>query len=112
GELRGEAISLSAQTNELEEFVGPVVIGRPPLSGGDRRQRDVLGDGETLDQIEELEDEADAVTSQCRELRPVERRERRAIDEDVSRRRNVEGAEEMEQRRLPRPGRTHDRHEF
>src|SRR5262249_37876751 len=82
----------------------------PGPSAQVQRQADVLETRERRQQVEELEDEADLVATDLRQVvvgKPVERL---AVDEDRSRRRRVEGADYDEQRRIARSGRADDRH--
>ncbi len=74
-------------------------------------QRDVLGRGERRDEVERLEDEADAVAAQLRELAVVELRDVGVADEHGARGEVVEPGDAVHQRRLARARRAHDRGE-
>ena len=78
------------------------------------RQRDVevLGDGEIVDQVVLLEDEADVLLVQRDALLVAHRVHRVAEEEELARPRAVEHAEDREQRRLAGARRAHDRHEL
>ena len=65
-----------------------------------QRERHILDRAESRKQIEELENEADFVAPHQGELGIVHTGERTAIDHDFSRRRPVERADEIEQRRF------------
>ena len=78
------------------------------LAAGElERQHDVLGGREHREQVEELEDEADVVAAELRELRVVEAADVDAGDGDVTRRRLVEPGEDVHQRRLAGARRAH-----
>ena len=70
----------------------------------------VLLHRELGDQVEGLEDEADAPVAQRGELRVVEARDLPAVEEIVAARGAVQAAEDAEQRRLARPRGAHHRH--
>ena len=73
------------------------------------RQQDVLLRVEHRQQVEELEDEADVLAAQLRQVVVAERRDLGARDADRAGRRLVEPREDVHQRRLARPRRAHDR---
>jgi hypothetical protein len=73
-----------------------------------QRQRDVLGRRQHGQQVEELEDEADVVAPQLRELAVVQAADVDAGDGDLARRGLVEAGEDVHQRRLARARRAHD----
>ena len=79
---------------------------RPAMS---HRQRDVLGGGERRDQVERLEDEADPVAAELRELRSL--RWVRSVSPIQTRARGglVEAGHAVQQRRLARARGAHDR---
>jgi len=94
----------------VHQLLQPVAIGARP---GDRqRQQHVFLRGQHRQQVEELKDEADVLTSQEREPRVVERRDLGPRDRNAAARRRVEAGEAMHQRRLSRPGRAHHRHQM
>ena len=75
-------------------------------------QGDVVANREGGQQVEELEDEADAVAPQAGEGVVVERAEVAPLDREASRRRAVHGPAQMQQRRLTAPRGAHQRHEI
>ena len=91
--------------------LGQLALGRV-LAGDRERQGDVLGDVEQRDQVERLEDEAGPVAAR----RVAASSERWlivcALEDDLARRRPVEAAEELEERRLAGARRAHQGHEL
>ena len=76
---------------------------------GDRqRQHDVLLRRQRRQQVERLEDEADVLAAQARELAVVHARDVLAGDVDRARAGRVEAGEQVHQRRLARARRAHD----
>ena len=73
-----------------------------------QRKRDVLRGGEAGQQVEVLEDVADAAAAQCGQGAPAGASECRAVDEDLALGRAVQATGQVEQGRLARPGRAHD----
>ena len=78
----------------------------------DHRQLEVLERGDARNEIEELKHEADAQQAMLFERALVHLREILSIDDDLSRRRPIDSAEQVEQRRLAAAARTHDRDRF
>ena len=76
-----------------------------------QRQLDVLDRAQHRDQVVELEDEPDVARAPCRERVLVETGERLARDDDLAAVGAVETGEEVQQRRLPRARRPHERDE-
>ena len=108
----GDALLLAA--GELGRAVREAVV-RPTLAttssshawsgllpGELERQHDVLGRREHREQVEELEDEADVVAAQLRQLGVVEAADVDAGDGDLAGGRLVEAGEDVHQRRLAR----------
>ena len=88
------------------------IHSRSPVSPTEHhRQPDVLVGGQGGDQVEGLEDEAHLGATELRERLVVEGREIRVADERRARRERVEPGEAVQQRRLARSRRTHDRGE-
>ena len=80
------------------------------LAAGERhRQRDVLDRGQRRNEVVGLEDEAEAVAADLRQLLVGKRAEVDVADVDVTARERVEPGEAVQQRRLARARRTHDR---
>ena len=77
-----------------------------------QRQLDVLLGAEHGQQVEELEDEADAVAAQPRQLGVAHRRDLRAVDLTVPAVGRVEPREQVHERRLARARRAHHRCEL
>src|SRR4051812_24706146 len=95
------------QLDRPDQAPQPVRIG---LAAGDRQgQDDVLLRGEDRDQVEELEDEAQLVATQARQLRVVELRQLHPVQAHRAGCRPVEAGEYVHERRLARAGRPHDR---
>ena len=87
-------------------------LGRLVLRVVHQRQLDVLDGRGLRQQVVVLEDEADLAVAQRRPLVLVHRAHRDAVEVVLPRRRRVEAAQRVEQRRLPGSRRTHDRHEL
>src|SRR5258707_354166 len=82
------------------------LVRRSPINGArprrsDRRQR--------RQQVEELEDEADLVAADSREVVVGQPGERFAVDADLAGRGTVEAADQIEERRLAGAGRSDNR---
>jgi hypothetical protein len=76
-----------------------------------QRECDVLVRRQRRDQVEGLENETDTVAAQDRQMVVIELAEVRIADERDARGQRVESRDAMQQRRLPRTGRPHDRAE-
>ena len=74
--------------------------------------RDVFFGGERRQEVEELEDEADLAPPEDRQLIVRHVRELLTAHGDRTRVGNVEAADQVEHRRLPRAARAHDREEL
>ena len=106
----GRWVAAVRQADGVEQRALPLGIG---LAAGDReRQLDVLLRRQHRQQVEELEDEADLVAAQPRQLLVVEPDDLGSVDRDRARRRRVEPGEDVHERRLPGAGRAHDRGEL
>jgi hypothetical protein len=77
-----------------------------------QRKGDVLEHGQRRDEIEELEDEPDRRAPQPREPRLIERRRLRIAEKHAPARRPIDGADQIEQRRLAASGRAHQHREI
>ena len=75
----------------------------------DERELDVLQRGGAREQVEGLEDEADLLVADRRQLVVVHRLDRDAVEEVAAGGRAVEAADDVHQRRLAGAGRAHDR---
>ena len=82
-----------------------------PSARQQARQRDVVGECERRQQVEELKDEADAVASQPRELAVTQRGEWRAVESDLARAGAIHGAAQVQECRFPATRRPHERDE-
>src|SRR5947207_7151407 len=101
----GDADALQRGANALRPFGGWKRSVR-------QRQLDILINGEVVDQIEGLKDEADAAASDPRPLRRGERGHRAAVEKVLTAGGRVEEAEDGEQGRFAAAGRTLDRDEL
>ena len=80
------------------------------LAGEQRRQLDVLKRGQLIDQVKRLEHEPHRVTPQPRQPGLRHAVDLLASQPDAARGRTLQPAEQIQQRRLAAPARTHDRH--
>ena len=108
GELGGEPVGHVAEPDvdqRVERFLprlcAPHAVELP-------RQRHVLGGGQRRDEVELLEDVADAAASGSGAVRAAERAEVLPGDRDGAGGRDVEAAEQVQERRLARARRAHD----
>ena len=102
----GRCWSRSLQTDGVDHLVEPLLVG---LATGQRhRQGDVLQRCQCRDQVERLEDEADLVPPQHRELAIVELRQVGVTDEDAAPRQRVEAGDDVHQRALAGAAGAHD----
>ena len=104
-ELRRAVLAAGGETRLLEQLVKPFSIR---LLARDREwQHDVLFGGEHRQQVEELEDKADVLPAQARQLAVVERGDLGAGDLDRALGRLVEPGEDVHERRLAGARRAH-----
>jgi hypothetical protein len=75
------------------------------------REHDVLLRGQGAEQVEGLKDEADPLAPQLRQRPLAQASELELVEADAALGRPVEAGGELHQRRLPGPGRAHDRGE-
>ena len=106
-QLRRAVVQPVAEPDGLHDRVEPLLVRLPAAERG--RQGDVLERGEGRHEVERLEDEADLLAPQLRELLVRERVQVDAADDDATRRERVEAGEAVHQRGLARARRTHDR---
>ena len=91
----------------LEKILEPLAVGLFP---GDRqRQEHILLGRQHREQVEELEDEADVLPSQLRDLGVAKFAELGAGEDDLAAGRLVQRREDVHERRLARARRAHDR---
>jgi hypothetical protein len=103
GRAVGEPVG---QPDRVDQPPQPVGIGLP---AGDReRQHDVLLGRQDRQQVEELEDEAELVAAQLRQVAVVQARDLDAVELDLAGGRAIEAGEDVHQGRLAGPGRAHD----
>ena len=107
--LGGRCVAAIAEPDGVDERVEPLAIGASAADA--QRQGDVLLRGQDGQQVVGLEDEADLAAAQQREVAVVEAVEARAGDLDPALGRPVEAGEDVQQRRLARARRAHDRGE-
>ena len=106
GELGRAVLEAVPQADGLDHVVEPSRVG---LAAGKRAgQGDVLGRGQRRHQVERLEDEADPVAAELRELAVVELRDVGVADQHGAGGEVVEAGDAVHQRRLARAGRAHD----
>jgi hypothetical protein len=109
---RGERHRLVEQTQQIEKVTRPTLCCTPSRSADERSERDVLERGHPVDQVEELEDDPDVAAPQSREVVLTRICEVRARHLDLAVVRHVEAGDDVEQGRLARPRRTHQRDEL
>src|SRR5206468_8100613 len=83
--------------------LGPV---SPDVPGG---QEDVLPRGQLRDEVEGLEDEPEVPATEARERAPADPRETEVAEPQLAAVGAIEGAEEVQEGRLPRAGPSHHR---
>ena len=108
GELGGAVAAAVVQADLVRagRRRSPCRASRPAMR---ERQEHVLVGGQHRQQVEELEDEADVLAAQLRDLVVLQLPEARAGDRDVARRGAVERGEDVHQGRLAGARRAHDR---
>src|SRR5690349_17562920 len=93
------------QVYEVEQFARTLVdLAARPMTQM-QRQPHILQTRQRREQIEELKDESDLLAPNGRQRVVVEPAQRLTVDRHASRRDAIEAAEQIEQRRFPRPGR-------
>ncbi len=97
-----------AEPDAGQRLGGPSLSFLPRDAGVHERQLHVLHRRRPTEQVEALEDEPERTVSHLRELAPVELRHLAIAEEVRARRRLVETAEDVHERRLARPRRPHD----
>ena len=112
GEHAGHRRRLVADAQQVEEVAGPRLGGLAAPSRDDRGERHVLEHRHPLEQVEELEHDADVPAPHPRELVLAAARDELARDGDRALVGHVEPRDEVEQRRLAAARRAHQRHEL
>ncbi len=97
GELARAVLEPVAESDLLEELLRLLLQGRAAHASDEAGHHDVLEGGELGEQVMELEDEADALVAECRELTARELGDVAALAGDRTRCGQVEGAEQVEQ---------------
>ena len=106
GELRGTMRPAVLEPDLLHQLGNPGLVGL--LTRDRKRQDDVFLGVQHRQQVEELEDEADVLAPQLRQIRVVQIGEACARDRDLSSRRLVQTREDVHQGGLAGAGRPHD----
>ena len=96
----------------LEQRQRPLAQLRRADADRSKPRLDVLERGQGRDQVELLEDEAERVQPELRQLAVAERAEVAPLEEDAARARPVERAEQLQQGRLARAARALERDEL
>lgn len=113
GQLAGEVVPAIGETDEFDGFQRSLLA----LCSRNRRmikerQHHVLPDRRAWQQVEGLEDEADACGTDAREIVIVERRRRLSLKKVLSFGMQIQKSEDVHERGLSGTGRTHDGDEF
>ena len=82
------------------------------LAREDERKIDIIVDRESIEKIEILEHEAEALAAEARQLAPAQAADVLAVHQDVADRGAVDSGDAVEQRGLARARRAHDGHEL
>ena len=85
------------ESHELEQFHSASMSFACATSGNEGRNHDVLYGGELWQQLMELEHETDVLVTEVTELALIERCDVDAVDDDGSRIRTVEGADDLQE---------------
>src|SRR3954471_11647627 len=109
-ELRRPVREAIAQADGVDQRVEPLLVDL--AAGQGEREEDVLLGGEDRYEVEGLEDEAESITAQPGAALVVQAADLLPLDDDRARGRPVEPGEQVHQRGLARPRRTHDRGEL
>ena len=112
GQDAGKLVRLLGEPEEVEE-IPSALAGLPPRRPcNDSRERHVLERAHPFEQVEELEHEPDVLAPQARTAVLVPAGERHPCQHDLAARRRVDAGDQLQQRRLPAPRRSDDRHEL
>ena len=110
GELGGPVGQAVGEPDPLDEIPEELLVRL--LAGERERQRHVLLGGQHREQVEELEDEADVLAPDLRDVLVAQLSEPGAGDRDVAVGRAVERRQDVHQRRLAGARRAHDRRQL
>src|SRR5438874_3412645 len=108
-QLAGTVLQAVTESRRVQDLVDPLRVRLLP--GDVEREGHVLGGGERRNQVERLEDEANLLAAQQRQLLLAERRQIDVADEHAPRREAAQPRHAVQQRRLAGAGRSHDRRE-
>ncbi len=112
GEFFGEVVEALFEFDEGEEFAGAVVnFGRGPATQVER-EGDVFQAGESGEEVEELEDEADFVAADAGELVVGDAAQEGAIDADIAIGGAIEPTDEIEESGFAGAGGTDEGNHF
>ena len=100
------------ETHPIQQFARPEASGIRSSAVEQRGEARVLDDRERGDQVEELEDEADRLPPEKRQLRVVHRPGLAPFDEDLPLTRDIKPARQMEERGFSRAAGPHDADEL
>src|SRR4051794_22842076 len=105
-------LRLVGEAEQVEEVARTRLCALARRARDHRGQRDVFEHAHALEQVEELEHDADVLAPHDRELVLGLADERLTGERDLAVGRSVETGHEVQQRRLPATGRAHHRDEF
>ena len=106
---RRVGVALVGQAHPVEQLGRPRPGAAPGRAGQLGGQQHVVGDGQVVEEVEELEDEADVPGAEPGEGALPQLVDALPGHRDRSPGRPVKPGDEVEQGGLPRPGRAHDR---
>ena len=98
----GRPVAATRSSRPTRSSASRTTDARQPPAGEPRRQRDVLLGGQRAEQVEGLEDEADALAAQPGERPLAEPAELVLAEADAALRRPVQAGGDLQQRRLAR----------
>ena len=108
GELVRPVAHPIVELDQAERSGRPLVADRRRDARVDQGQFDVVQRGRPRQQVERLEDEPDLLVPDAREIVVVHPADVLAVQQVLAARRRIETADEVHQRRLARPGGSHD----
>ena len=104
-----EATKLAVVANATKAFVHALAAeARLRLAGDNQRHGDVFGGRELRQQMMKLKDEPERAAAEGGQRVGVQADDLAAVEGDAARRRTIEPAEQLQQRRLPDTGRADD----
>ena len=96
-ELVGAMVGTVGKMDGGKEFAGAGAGKGIDATGKEKREKDIFFDGESGEEVKELEDEADFQASECGEFIVVEGVKGMAFEVDLTRGGNIKSAEKMEE---------------